>query len=713
MGNKDKRITGGFAGLAGLNLSTGEQDMEAVKRREEENARKELQAEKSRLESAQRQSDQRKQDRNRRPGGMYNKPREDKYVGAPYNFVPMWETVTELGERVKHNVYDDAYLSGEIRYSITANTPILVSDGNKDGEHFIRDIYGRESIPGSSLCGLIRGNAQILSQSSLADDIDDYELMYREVGGAKDSSMNKDKYNEILNPGTIQTPNGSVSVLKNVSAGYIGKEGGSYKFYSCKVKPGDLGREGMNYYVLSEKIVFQALKSNDKSFKERYEFFNTLPETAMQHTINGYDFYGFEEKGRKHYVCIKSGEQVKGKCRDQLNQKFIPSTHRISYELSNGRVWAVGKEGVYSQNGQLMISGKMQEKKVMYIIPEIDKDEVLFELDKNSNNIKSFEIDFNKRFSEKDKKSGIGKYYGLPEDSECKPVFYIDYNNRIYFGFTPNLRLFYDHTIHDGLGSGHKNNKFDYAKSLFGFSNDSDSYKSRVSFSDAVVIEPKEACSSVTKILGEPKPTSYADYLSLDKNGKSQTYNTEGFRIRGVKQYWLHAEGDISEIDKKNMNVASKMFPLPAGTQFEGVVRFQKLKRTELGLLLWSLRLENGSEMNIGKGKAYGFGRIKLDIKKVRVFEPEKAYNLSGLSMDPFKDLEKVEYDEMISEYKHELAEKLKVDNVMSLPAISAFIKMKDADHMPDPARIRYMNINNKEYQNRRPLQTVDEVLKK
>ena len=66
-------------------------------------------------------------------------------------------------------------------------------------------------------------------------------------------------------------------------------------------------------------------------------------------------------------------------------------------------------------------------------------------------------------------------------------MFYISLDGKFYFGFTPIFRLFYDYTVKDGLKERKNTETIDFAKAMFGYSNEKESYKSRLSFSDAIV----------------------------------------------------------------------------------------------------------------------------------------------------------------------------------------------------------------------------------
>lgn len=677
-----------FADLGAFNIETGEIDenkKQQIKKESIEKQRREEQSRWRNVESGQR--------RNAKGGRNDGRPGfdESKYVGAPYNFVPMWEKTASVKkeDQVSHDSADSELINGEISYRITAKTPIIVDDGK---ENFVKNHYGQYAIPGSSICGLIRNNVQVLSQSSLADDIDDYALMFREVGQAKRSGMNKGIYDDTLGSKTVQMNGHSLSILENVKAGYIKKTGNGYVIYHTKPDSINTSLGEMNYYVLSERKIVEDYLSSKNSGNFHYDFFRRDGKSIMQH-----EFKPFREEGSGKRKQYKGTE----------NRQYKPYMAEVSFEIKNERfVSAVGNPGKYSKKGWVVSSGTMKMKKAVYIIPECDQEKECIHIPEAD--VRAFNIDYERKKNQlKEPKS----YWNLPKEGEIKPVFYVMLE-RVYFGFTPRLRLFYRNSIHDGLGSGHNNGMFDYTKSLFGYSNDSDSYKSRVSFSDAKISEGGVASGRTDKlVLGEPKPTSYADYLDVKSNGASNTYNDDGFRLRGMKQYWLHDSADPKTPLELKEKVASTIHPLPEGTSFEGKVRFHNLRKEELGLLIWALRLSPESEMNIGKAKPYGYGRIKLDLVSVKDFSPEKAYDTASFCLSPFDGVSKEQIDELIKAYKKEIAGKLGVQDVMELPSIKAFFKMKDSGNLPKADKIRYMDINNKEYQNRDPLKDVDGTL--
>lgn len=619
------------------------------------------------------------------------------YVGAPYNFVPFYNEVVEVDQKQMetHGKIEADLLTGEITYTVTAETPIFISDGKKEGtkdiSSFVRNERGNCVIPGSSMRGLIRSNAQILGLSSFDDDIDDYNLMYRNVA----TGAEKKSYDTILGANTDNIGGKKpVSILTNVKAGYLVKEGDEY--YICQTDvdkiSSDLG--AMNYYVLSERIIAEDMKSGRTSFP----FFEENPN-CLQHIMKE----GFQK------VTTNRQTQYKGKG----NELYQEGYHKISYEVTNLRnITAVGNPGEYRYEGYLLCSGKMKNKKVLYIIPKINREKECISISKED--IKAFKIDYNKRLNT----LGNNKsFYNLPQkDGEIKPVFYISLD-RLYFGFTPRLRLFYDYSIKDGYKQNKK--EFDYAKLLFGTIKDKNKdkvgYKSKVAFSDAVLVGNEKKNQEISVILGEPKPTSYLDYLK-QSDGET-TYNTKGFELRGVKQYWLHNKvKDYSYgKQKNNEKVFTHMKPLEKGSQFKGVVRFQNLSKAELGLLAWSIRLEENFLMNIGMGKALGFGVIQVSDIQLKIFDIESAYNLEQpIDFNPMVEQNITSY---IDAYKIEISSKIKEETIEKLSSIQTFFKMHNRNLIPDNEITRYMSLADKEYQSRVkakiPLDSVEEVIAK
>lgn len=659
-----------------------------------------------------------KNDYNKRDGNRNQDNRNNdfqKYVGAPYNFVSFSDYVHEYKpeQLVSHGEMTEGDLTGEITYKITAKTPIMVSQGveNKGKpEQFYRDLYGRFAIPGSTMRGLIRNNVQILGLCSMSDDIDDYALMYRNVA----KGVEKKRYAEVLGAVPLKIGKNEISVLKNVKAGYMKEENGKYVIYPTCIDGISVECEALNYYVLSERAIIKNYLDAEQSGVEfDYPFFEMKDVLQNKWKLEPEDKGYGQESGFEKKVEIDKNNKKRIHYIREGNKKYIPYYKEIFYSIQGtktvDKVTLDNPDGTL-QRGYVLSSGYMNEKKAVYIIPEIDNESEERIVIPDSD-INAFRIDYRKRLNvlgsnkkDKTEREKIRDFFNLPKEGETKPVFYICLNGKMYFGFTPRLRLFYDHTIKAGLNEKHKEGMLDYAKAMFGYSKKDGNYKSRVSFSDAVIVGEAGVQKEVRLVLGEPKPTSYCDYLMPNEKGKAATYNTKGFQLRGVKQYWLKPNAFSGGLTD-NKNVQTVMKPLPEKTSFIGKVRFKNLKPDELGLLLWSLKLNKGSLMNVGKGKAFGYGKISLELLSVKSVDMKKAYNSGTLCLNPWTESwTDIQINEKIGVYKEAIntaiKEALNGTIIDELPHIKEFFYMKDAECIPDARKTRYMSL--KEYTGRR-----------
>lgn len=81
-------------------------------------------------------------------------------VRAPYNFVPFTERqpfmrYTDVSKLPAHDKLCAELLTGEIHLTLTAETPVFVSDGQENAD-FFRGANGNYMIPGSTIRGMVR-----------------------------------------------------------------------------------------------------------------------------------------------------------------------------------------------------------------------------------------------------------------------------------------------------------------------------------------------------------------------------------------------------------------------------------------------------------------------------------------------------------------------------------------------------------------------------
>lgn len=141
-------------------------------------------------------------------------------VRAPYNFVPFTERqpfmrYTDVSELPAHDELCANLLTGEIHLTLTAETPVFVSDGQENAD-FFRGANGNYMIPGSTIRGMVRENMQILGDGLVLkdEDLEDLMLTYREVAGVGVKEELRKHYHE--------------EVIDKCKPGYLVKENGEY-----------------------------------------------------------------------------------------------------------------------------------------------------------------------------------------------------------------------------------------------------------------------------------------------------------------------------------------------------------------------------------------------------------------------------------------------------------------------------------------------------
>ena len=214
----------------------------------------------------------------------------------------------------------------------------------------------------------------------------------------------------------------------------------------------------------------------------------------------------------------------------------------------------------------------------------------------------------------------------------------------------------------------------------------------RVFFEDAKNYKPEmiDNGNPVTlKAFGEPHPTLTTFYLdNIEKN-----YNeNKGVSIRGRKFYWHHKEKigkPFSEYrksvempkDKNGQNkfaYNSSLELMDINNEFEFNVNFENLTDEELGVLIYAIELEDGLLHKIGKGKAFGFGSCKIEIKE---FLLENRDKYKDFLIEPFEKESKKEDHINKAKEKRYFDENRK--NIKELKAILS--KTNDLDFSESP----------------------------
>ena len=541
-------------------------------------------------------------------------PPELRKAHAPYNFVPLPEskilTALEEGKTLPgHDKMDPERKTGEIRITLTACTPVFVSDGNKNDPHFFRTAGKQYAIPGSTVRGMARENTQILSLSPLhlKDDLMDFQIYFRQFAGRKDDVTGdlKEYYRRKLKIQPINNqPNTSVAL--DVKSGWIRCKNG--KYYVSPTKEPYLRVSRQHPDVQQFKVSFPELKGGEREKKETRA--NNARVVEVLYTDDG---------------------------QGHVKQIFAPGDP------------AAREPEPRKKRGALLYTGKTVgkvPKNCIYLFPEPDDTQKPEQM--SDEDVLSYREDFENR------RNNLNAYYDpsfweLPREGQRKPVFYLQTDGHLYCGMTQFLRIGYKYPLSGGLPDYgvQVDDLVDYPRAIFGFVSQKESWRSRVSFSDCLEVTGHQEMEPIRMILASPKPSWYPGYVVPDGN-RAVHYNQEGkvmaqagdesakagFRLRGFKQYWLK-EPVATTVDSGKEKVGTTIRPMPVGTRFAGTVRYQNLTPAELGLLLWSLRLglkgleEGESEpcyQTIGMGKPYGYGRMLLTIESLTEYTPDSLY---------------------------------------------------------------------------------------
>lgn len=617
------------------------------------------------------------------------------YSVAPYNFVSLPEIAVNAYESIeelpKHNELNDLLLNGYIEYDIVTKTPLMICDNSKsNSKEFFKNSKGEKAIPGSTLRGAIADNVAILSLSNITDYIKNERFLYRIFGKG---ALNND-YKNRLQITTKDIGGDKVSAPFTMKAGYIYKQGkDSYAIIPAKEI------NGYSYFRISEQYL--------RKINPKVDGINYMYTSEIVELINKKEMFKNNQREKQTFLKKIANKDKKG------NEVYKPYCVKISFNLKGKRnVNKIGKPGEFSNEGYLISSEKIQGKLAHYIIPiyETKDNEIVF--NKENENIKY--IDFYKddclRTKKQREPNKIGikdkEYFLLPNnigEKYIKPIFYGKFNNLYCFGFSPYVRIPYDNSILDGVSENFKNKKgISYLEGIFGFTNKKIneigkeiSYKGRVSFEDAVLCS-KEVNKRTYKIVaGGPKASAYNLYLKQDIKASAKeikTYNSKGFKIRGVKGYWPRDFIREFSVESNKLNISIN--PVSEGNIFKGKIKFKNLKKEELGLLLWALKIDKDCYETLGYGKPYGFGTVKVE--NINVVKDDIKIKYSSMINESEV---KVNIENIVSYYKDYFKETYNID-LENHPSVKDLKIMKTTlVKEKDKNQVRYMSLNvNKDY---------------
>jgi CRISPR-associated protein (TIGR03986 family) len=544
----------------------------------------------------------------------HGNPNGNRVASAPYNFIPLPETVVLAVENANdlpdHDQYHAERHTGYFEVIMTTKAPLYVrcpftidqfmeQEQGKDSSRPFREqvrntpdfFYTTDPkhpvIPGSSLRGMLRGVLEIVSYSKI-QRVTEKRLFFRTVD--------------------------------NTSVG---------KYYrrrmSNKVETGFLVREGANKFVIKTCEMVR------------------VPRKLLGDT-SGNNLYDGSDQNKTPRWVGKPCQWIPVWVKLSQNRKFVTQIKYRHDELPDGK------------EGFLIITGDVPNKKKEFVFLKPDQDaervevsEEIFERFHDDDQITQWqERAFPKDRPSKDcrERNGFIRKHWREVPTHGDPVFFLRENGKlVFFGRAGMFRLPYERSPLSFIPHQLRQVRdVDYAEAIFGYTKGDQiktpqgdkarAYAGRVFFTDATLLSPSDDIwfsekSIVPKILSSPKPTAFQHYLVQPEPNNSQNLKHYGSQpiketvIRGHKRYWFQKNPSRQQIEDQNVPDNSTQHtqfkPLKAGVQFKFRIYFENLSDEELGALCWTLHPlapENDSKEychQLGMGKPLGMGAVKLE----------------------------------------------------------------------------------------------------
>ena len=588
-------------------------------------------------------------------GNKSNSKEPVKVKQYPYNFVSLKDKndVVDRGERKLGTN------TGKLVCKLVNKTPLFImGESEQDNKGHTKEWFCREKgitiIPGSSLKGVIRNIIDVLTNSVIRN-VEDEKLEQR---------MGAGKFESVF--GIIE------SLPEN------GKKGIIVEAEKIKVKTKEKIEIGY------KKFEF---KDNGKEFSKKYNAKDGLIERVkLKDSI-----YNLKETEIKIKPGVTTVEKL------ITNSKEYKNYLTDNENSVQGVLWF--SSPIYGKIHEKLLIPKKNGRKFEFSKEEYE--DFKYIIKQRAERIKNGK-DINSSTFYYDKNLEIGDPL-LFEVKDGKMAEHLAFSEipRLRYKFSP-LDL-----VPEEFCPGDSLKKLSFSEILFGTTGDNTkkdkekkdelvALSGRVFFEDAKNYKPEmiDNGNLVTlKAFGEPHPTLTTFYLdNIEKN-----YNeNKGVSIRGRKFYWHHKEKigksfseyrksvEMPKIKNKNgkyekeLAYNSSLELMDINNEFEFNVNFENLTDEELGVLIYAIELEDGLLHKVGKGKAFGFGSCKIEIKE---FLLENKDKYKDFLIEPFEKESKKE------DYINKAKEKRYFDenrkNIKELKAILS--KTNDLDFSESP----------------------------
>ena len=560
----------------------------------------------------------------------------------PYNFVSLGDI-----NEIKREKRVKGEHSGKIKCSLKNLTPIFI--GNKTDEKeektLTLKVEGTEKyvIPASTLKGEIRNIIEVLTTSCIKN-VEEERLDYRGKAGERKNVFGIiEKFPTANDKGVI-----------------LGVDKVKIKFYDTIPKR----KEPLEIAKKFKKEGFYEIKVNEKyknhiSKDEKPED----PKADDPKAINNYIQFENITRGGTIEAILWVSSDIHNK---KYQKILVPNGKNYSFTMSE-----------YEDLLYLIKQRKEAEEKnnINFYIDKLKlRDTIIFEAnDKNEAK--------NLTFSEIPRL----RYKMSPLDL-VPEKFHPCTSEELCFA----CRMFGTIGDHTEIKNGEKKEEKSVAMTSKIFITDALSINEKnQNMEDKIVLSP----------LGEPHPSLASFYL------EKGTYDNETSQIRGRKFYWHHSEkikartgyrGYLDSIRNQgdNEKVVSTIRFLKPLQNFEFEVAFKDLTDEELGILIYSLELEQDLLHKFGKAKAFGLGSCEIKITDCLLESSQKYTSF----VKAYEKLDKEKYLKIAKEkYKLDTDERKEIKELKAILRSTNNLDFSETAFPIDFKRDRLGNIKGNE----------------
>ncbi len=504
-------------------------------------------------------------------------------IKAPFNFVPLSDKVffPDWADQISQDIPFSDGLSGTIELKITAKTPIFVRNGHtrddaeaKKGAYksFSKAPDGKYFIPGTSIKGAIRSVLEIMSFGKMPQ-VDD---QYFGIRNLEDREYTRR--------------------MRKVHCGWLSQQNGMIKIEDCgeplrvSIKNIDNILGGTDLYDFISKNDFKDEK--DKLARKKYEIIYQKQKGHKDAKLKTKEDY---EKFLDYEDYLLSDDTYTYVLTGQSSKRYFDETAEKP---------KVGKDG------KTIGCWKGKEKE--------------FAFNKSASSV-TYDVsnDLFKQFEKIHKESeDYANFWRIKLTRGQKiPVFFIVENKAIHsIGLSGLYRYPSQKSIYDCIPADLRNPqrenikdfRMDLAECIFGFTFGEKALRGRVHFGHAFACGQPTPLMEKVFISATPHPSYYPLYVKKgwDWNGASE--------ISGRKRYPIRNQANYNNEGTGNMEQVTSM--LNHGTVFTEIISFHNLKPIELGALLSALTFHGMKKQcfhNMGFGKAFGYGKVKIGALKL------------------------------------------------------------------------------------------------